>query len=198
MCRPQRSAPCSSRPTQPGPPPYPGGRPESHTCGPQQTAASPQPQLETRLPPSCCPTRLGPENLQQSSPSTFGIHLLAHLRATRAVACQPAMLQLDQCRSIICWSKSHFHLAALAKIWFVLPVRPDLPRHNKKVRRLPRQYRTPRAVRPILLLCINRAHWFALDHNPLHRRAANMVRPRPPAIHLFGEDAEGPHRVGSH
>src|SRR5271170_6253979 len=64
--------------------------------------------------------------------------------------------------------------------------------------RLPRQHRTPRTVRPVLLLRIDRAHRPAINHDPLHRRTANMMRSRPPAIHLLGKDAEGPRRIGSH
>lgn len=66
------------------------------------------------------------------------------------------------------------------------------------MRRLPRQHRFPRTIRAILLLGID---WTAIA--PLHyrtpdRRATDMVRPRPPTIHLLGEHAKRLCHVRSH
>src|ERR1700704_3592833 len=100
------------------------------------------------------------------------------------------MLDVHARRSARDWREADLHLARLREVGLVLPFQGDLPGHHESARRLPGQDAAPVAVGTGHLLGVAAATHPALDDALLHRRLADVVLARPPAVQLRGEHLE--------
>src|SRR5262245_14469524 len=102
-----------------------------------------------------------------------------------------AMLEIDARASAWLPREPDLDLAGLHQIRLVAPFRRDLPGDDEPLRRVPDEHTAPVTLGAVGLCRVTPAAFALLDNRLLHRRFADVVRPRPPRVVAGREDLEG-------
>src|SRR5260221_1263831 len=100
------------------------------------------------------------------------------------------MLEIHASRAARLRRESDFDLARFREVGLVLPLAVDLPRHHQAVRRIPDENGAPVAIGAVHLFAVAAAACSPFDDRFLHRRFADVVSARPPAVVSLREDFE--------
>src|SRR4029079_7557072 len=136
---------------------------------------------------------LGPRcvEAEKISPTIRRIHAQAHRGSAGAVTLEVTMLEIHPGGdSIVERSECHFDLARFGEIGLELPLGRDLPGEDEFARWVPGEDGAPVAFGVVSLLRVATPAGLLLDDDPLHRRFADVMRTRPPAVHVRREDVK--------
>src|SRR6266700_3044046 len=133
------------------------------------------------------------EQLEQAGPAA--VDALAHRFAIRnAHAVEVSMLEFHSCAAGRVGHEPYFHFGCQRDARIRFPLSADFPAHDEALRRLPDADMTDDRLGPVLALRVpSAAHERFYDGFP-DRRAADVVRLRPPTIEPGGEYREGSFR----
>ena len=130
------------------------------------------------------------EAVQDQRPALRGAHHLPVAGAGLAVAGKAAVLQLHPGVRAAVGAEAHLDLARLRWVWNRLAVRPDLPREDEPVRRLPGQHTAPVALEALGAALEAAPADPRLDRDRVQAFLRPRVFPRPPSLEALRERHE--------